>query len=361
MPARQSTTSSATTTRWRERLVWFVLLSGLGVSILLFEILFPPAYDSRDFTFHSQGNQLAGTVHVPKEKAVRGCLVFIHGDGDIDRSASGFYDIFFDKFAEAGWCSISWDKPGVGESSGHWRDQSMSDRATEALDAIAHAKQLPWLRMPRLGLFGYSQAGWVMPKAANQNPAIDFMISVSPAIDIEDQYTYFKRNQLALEGKSQAEIDAYLDQAKRLAPLMWSAADYETYLSFLKTSAPDLSPVSEREWRWTVRNIDANARDDLRQLDIPVLAIWGDNDIYVDPEEGLREYREALMAAGRSDFQLVLFERANHSIMKADTRAIEHEGWGLAEKVFNYVILEEDAFAPSYFDLLTGWLEPPVS
>lgn len=64
------------------------------------------------------------------------CMVFVHGSGGMPRDAYGYYESFWRLFARKGWCSLSWDKPGVGGSEGDWRLQSMKDRAADIASTI---------------------------------------------------------------------------------------------------------------------------------------------------------------------------------------------------------------------------------
>lgn len=74
--------------------------------------------------FESNGNQLTATLALPPNDKAVGMAVFISGDGpiDADNQDIGYWPIW-EAFADAGWASLSWDKPGVGGSSGNWLDQ----------------------------------------------------------------------------------------------------------------------------------------------------------------------------------------------------------------------------------------------
>ena len=105
--------------------------------VVLLLVLDEPSYRVEE-TFFSHGDYLlAGLMVFPvSDKDRFPCIVMIHGDGPVDRDSNHGYDVFFEEFTKAGWCVMSWDKPGIGKSTGDWLNQSMSDRADEALAAI---------------------------------------------------------------------------------------------------------------------------------------------------------------------------------------------------------------------------------
>lgn len=83
------------------------------------------------------GNTLQGVLILPATiKEITSCVVFVHGSGNTPRDAYGYYESIWRLFARKGWCSLSWDKPGVGGSGGDWRSQSMEDRAAASIDAL---------------------------------------------------------------------------------------------------------------------------------------------------------------------------------------------------------------------------------
>ena len=158
-----------------------------------------------------------------------GLVVFVHGDGPIDATHDSFYRPMWESFARAGYASLSWNKQGVGGSAGNWLDQSMQDRADEVEAAIAWASQRPDIDPKRIGLWGASQAGWVMPKVARQTPDLCFMIAVSPAINWERQGRYNTVAQMQSDGASQADIDRAIVKSDLMRRLLDDGATFEEY------------------------------------------------------------------------------------------------------------------------------------
>lgn len=332
------------------------------VLVLMFLLLVfdEPSYRIEQISFRHGENQLAGVFVSPKTgSGAKPCIVMIHGDGPINRNSNSGYDVFFEEFTKAGWCVMSWDKPGIGESTGDWLDQSMSDRADEALAAIHYLQSRSDVIASQIGLFGYSQAGWVLPLAASRSDDVAFIIPVSAAIDVVRQSLYYRKNLWALKGYSQTEIDANLAYYERLEQQSTEHPTYESYVQHYQDEAPENyhELMSRRRWVFSNKLGGVSAEEALRKVHCPVLAIWADKDLYVDVEESYEIYTRELARAGNPDVTLKIFQNGNHSLMTAHTKQLVHKGASSWWLMLKYLVLGKDAFVEGYFDLLTDWLE----
>lgn len=83
-------------------------------------------------------------------------------------------------FVDAGYAVLVWDKPGSGDSTGEFDgEQTLTQRAEILVDAIEWLMDESTIDESRLGVWGLSQAGWVMPLALTMTDDISFMIVVS--------------------------------------------------------------------------------------------------------------------------------------------------------------------------------------
>ena len=104
----------------------------------------------------------------------------------------------------------SWDKAGVGDSSGDWLQQSMSDRATETIAAMKAVQAATKDFGNPIGFMGFSQAGWVLPKVATQVSADTWFVIVGGATNWRAQGAYFTTRRLMSEGHSTEYIRDYV-------------------------------------------------------------------------------------------------------------------------------------------------------
>ena len=82
----------------------------------------------------------------------------------------------------------------------------------------------------------------------------------------------------------------------------------------------------------------------LRTLTVPILALFGELDVQVIPEQSVGPMREALAAAGNTDATVVVLPGLNHLMQPATTGGIDE--YGVIETTF-----DEGALA-----LITDWL-----
>ena len=127
---------------------------------------------------------LAGTLWQPDGEAV--ATVLMHpGSGPSNRDNDVFFPQVRAVLLEAGIAAASFDKRGVGGSTGDWREAGIVEQAadaTAALDAV-RAAGAP----EPIGLFGHSQGGWVVIEAAASGTPAAFVVTnggpgVSPAM-----------------------------------------------------------------------------------------------------------------------------------------------------------------------------------
>jgi hypothetical protein len=344
----------------------FVGFRRIGVALLLFclglAMVIVVAADEaplvrKNVSFVHAGNILQGVLVLPGTAAtLDSCVIFVHGSGDMPRDAYGYYEPLWHLFAEKGWCSLSWDKPGVGDSEGDWQLQSMEDRASEVAAAIEFLRTQMDNGEGQIGLIGFSQAGWVLPKVANRRDDVAFLISVSGAVNWMAQSRYSGRQRMTAEGLSGQEIEAAEEDAGAVNALIQKGAPYAAYLSHIAGEV-DVKPMSEAFWGFVKRNWRADVRTDLQALDVPMLALFGSHDAYVDPESSANAYRQLLGLSAVPFFEVRLFDHADHGLMKADQIKPAHQGVAAWLTLLKIWFLGGDIFADGVLASLANWLD----
>ena len=164
---------------------------------------------TRTLTFHAGSDRLSGTLILPRDVAAPPVALFVHGDGPQDRYADDGYLPFINQLLDQGIGVFTWDKPGVGRSAGNWLDQSMQDRAAEAMAAYLRVRSEPGVDAAKVGFLGYSQAGWVLPIVVSRaQPA--FTVIIGGAVNWRDQGAYYTRKRLQAQGVAADEIERRL-------------------------------------------------------------------------------------------------------------------------------------------------------
>jgi len=256
------------------------------------------------------GATLAGTLTIPASAAPHPAVAFVHGSGATSRAGS---QIFAAWFAAHGIAVLAYDKRGVGQSGGAFPGEGASDAAVERLarDAEAAVRFLaaqPELDPRRIGLWGASQAGWIIPLAASRSPSAFAVIGVGPTVTVGEEGFY---SELTNDGDAGG----------------LSAAEAEARLPETKPSGFDPVPA-------------------IRSLRIPVLWVYGAEDRSI-PSRRSAAIVERLRTETGADFTTTVYPRTGHSLLETPN--------GL-----NAELATATRFAPGLFADLLVWLRPRV-
>ncbi|MNC36089.1 Alpha/beta hydrolase family protein [compost metagenome] len=272
-----------------------------------------------------------------------GLVLFIHGDGAINATHDDGYKPLWERLASLGYASLSLNKKGIGGSEGSWLEQSMDDRVDEAREAITWAKRHPLIDPNRIGVWGASQAGWVIPKLAGKEQ-LAFSILVSPAINWIRQGAYHTREQMIKDGYPEKDIQAEETYDYRVRQLLAKQADYDEYLRMAQGS----SVMSKDRWTFVSKNFLSDATDDLRQFNSPVLLLLGEEDIHVDWKETDRVYRHNVKP---ELLTVTVFPDAEHSMLSKKTADSDLRALMIS------LFVPRQITVPGYMDQIEQFLE----
>ena len=156
-------------------------------------------YKETDVHVEAAGAQLAATVTEPLTAGPHPGIVIVHG---AERGERHFYDIWVGIYVALGIVVLTYDKRGVGSSSGTFPGEYPSDEAlaTYADDAAAAREFLrrwPRVDASRAGFHGGSQGGWTVPLAMLRHGGAAFAVLASaPATTVgqTDRWAGFSNN-----------------------------------------------------------------------------------------------------------------------------------------------------------------------
>jgi pimeloyl-ACP methyl ester carboxylesterase len=314
-------------------------------------------FQVKEITFQSGHFELVGDLQLPVTEGKHPAIIMVHGDGGIDRYGSSTYRPIMKRFLRAGYAVFSWDKPGTGESSGEFVDGAwiITNRASILVDAVEFLKRHPAIDPQRIGVWGISQGGIVMPMALTMSDGIAFMIVISgPGVDSIDQTAYLIGRQTLCQGYSEEEAKL----ADQSFAGMCKATTYEEYrenmvnlIQFppaLSFTGSNIRP--EEEWSPWDRNVDAffNPITVIEQTTIPVLAFFGEKDTQVDPFQGAQAYEEALQQAGNQNYRVELIPGVDHNIVLCESGCMDARDRRSRADWLKY--------APEYLDWMEEWL-----
>jgi len=271
-----------------------------------------------DVTFSHAGASLAGSLAVPDADAPG--VVMVGGSGPTDRHNDTYFPPIRDHLLAAGIAVLSYDKRGVGGSSGDWRDATFDDLAADALAALDFLRARPGVRADAVGLFGHSEGGWVVLRAAAGRDDLPWVITNScpgttPAVQERHALRHAGDATLAVYDRlcEAGRRDADLTEATRIAHSAPKPNVFSDYWD----------ETDERLWRFTKRKQDHDPIPDALRLRCPHLAIFGAADELVPVADSIHLFSTAACHPERhplATLSVELFPHADHRVQVTGTR-----------------------------------------
>lgn len=138
--------------------------------------------------------KLAYRLDRPEGRGPFPAVVIGHGSGEVTRDQQG---LLSRRWVSRGFAALRYDKRGVGQSTGTYSgvgvrngDRMFADLSSDMVAGVAFLRRQADIDANRIGLFGVSQAGWIIPLAAKQTK-VAFMILISgPTVSIGEENYY---------------------------------------------------------------------------------------------------------------------------------------------------------------------------
>jgi uncharacterized protein len=292
---------------------------------------------------------------VPDGEGPHPAVAIVEGSGTGARNDPYFLALA-NLFGSAGFATLSWDKPGCGDSTGDWLQQDFQDRAAEAIAAVRYLQRRPDIKPDAVGLWGISQGGWVSPLAASLSSEIAFVIAVSgPAISPAEQELFRVEHELRADGFPAEEIEKAVEFYSAGLQMLRDGFPFDAIMQALgaeglqdEASMKYVANLEPHEAEFMRRIMDFDPRPVLRKVTCPFLGIWGETDRLVPALLSVEAFRQELTAAGNPDFTLKVFAEADHGIYTSET--------GSRKEADARRQRGERHFAPGYFALMQDWL-----
>jgi uncharacterized protein len=265
------------------------------------------------------GLLLAGTLHRPDGEP-RATVLMVPGSGPSDRDNDLYFPAILAGLLERGIAAASFDKRGVGASTGDWRDTGPAEQTADVTAQLTCLRQLVWVDSARLGLFGHSQGGWVVLEVAAADPSLAFVITNSgPGVTMARQERFATEAHMNAAGAPAEAVAGALATQDALVALVRGGADYET----VKAAAGEdgHGPADAAELELVRRWLDHDPRAALERITCPLLAIFGDEDLLVPVEESIAVFRDA-RADRPESLDVETLAGADHRLQVGDPKVL---------------------------------------
>ena len=170
-------------------------------------------YRQTDVMMPAAGGELAATITEPSTSGPHPGIVVVHGSEHGQRS---FYDVWVGVYTSLGLAVLTYDKRGVGSSTGRYpgefpTQETLNIYADDANAALVFLSNWSGLDRQHVGFHGGSQGGWTVPLAMLRHPGAGFAILLSaPAttVDQTDLWKDFSSGGTVMPTQSLADMQA---------------------------------------------------------------------------------------------------------------------------------------------------------
>lgn len=303
-----------------------------------------------EIRFSTDGFDLVGDLVLPGGSGPYPAVIVVSGDGPQTRYSTPGYADLLEVFGGAGFAVAAWDKPGSGESAGELDgEHELTERArivAAGIDTIGDDDRIDG---DRIGLWGLSQGGWVMPLVLDHTDEVAFLVSVSGGGENSIEQLAF---QLGWNHRCRGGTEAEADLIETYFPQYATGTTYAAYVEAMQVlggipgfeSQMDTKILDEEAWQPWPSEIDAylDPTDRLVGAEFPVLAVFGERDRYVDPLRGVAAYQQAL--AGNPEAHVELIPGAGH-LMESRVDPCSSTGGETSERYLELIAQWADQFA----------------
>jgi uncharacterized protein len=296
--------------------------------------------------FRSGGLTLAGTFAAPAADGPVPAVLMLQGSGRTDRddNAKALAVDVFPQLSAAierhGVATFRYDKRGVGGSEGDYFGSDFDDRLTDAVAAVAWLRARPEVDASHVIALGHSEGAMVAVRlAAGAAPVAGTVLLAGSAMTGEQILTWQGR-QIA---QSLTGISKWMVRLLRIDPLK----SQRKALNRIRSSQGPVVRVQGRKINaaWMRQFMAYDPAPDLAQVDVPVLAITGDRDLQVDPDD-LDRMRHLV----KGPFQALRPSGVTH-LLRAE---------GSKRGLSGYKEQVRRPVDPRVVSAVTDWLAPPA-
>lgn len=300
--------------------------------------------------FASGNLTLAGTLFIPEGPPRHPPVFLFHGSGPQGRDLPTAR-----WFAEQGFAALTYDKRGVGESTGDFRTGPFMNLCDDGLAAVEYLKSRKEIDPRHIGVWGMSQGGWLGPLAAARSTDISFVIAVSgPGVSPGEQMLVYYANELRDRGVPEADVREADALRRDVWNYLFTGNGYENAFRELDRARgkrwfgevnsqqdrlfgplqkpPELDKPGSAILRFR-REMTYDPVPALRALRVPALFLFGAEDRLIPVEKSAAVIHDILTQSGNGDFTIQVFDHDDHGI---------HDASG--------------ALDPRYLDTMRRWL-----
>jgi pimeloyl-ACP methyl ester carboxylesterase len=274
-------------------------------------------YTTQAVAFTNGAVHLSGTMFVPRAPGKHPAAVLVHGSGPEGRWATAY---IADELARRGVLTLTYDKRGVGQSTGDWKTASLEDLTGDARAAVHVLALRRDVDRARVGVYGHSQGAEIAPAIAENNPEVRWLCAADGPVGPQYYQDLFRVNTMLVQNFHGTEL---IDAKKLYAEFVDVSRNGDSHVALRADiakarNAPWLAALAipdDSSWIWNwyrkVGNYDNTQA--WAAVDVPVLVVFGANDTTVNPKSSIVQTVDILRRNAHPRVVVRVFPGADHS------------------------------------------------
>ncbi|WP_420411259.1 alpha/beta hydrolase [Roseibium sp.] len=241
-----------------------------------------------------KGVVLDGELTLPKGSGKVPGLVLITGSGPQNKNEEIVghkpFLVLSDHLTNAGYGVLRYDDRGVGKSTGDHSAATPTDLAADAAAAMTYLKSHPRILPTTTGYLGHSEGGYLAPRAHEVSRSAFQIYLAGPALPLVPDVMLAQTVDITLaEGGTQADADREERLVRALTELLKTATSPEEVRVKLTESLKQhgakkkdiQANLSVWATPWALEYAHYQPAETFKELEVPVLALFGGKDLQV--------------------------------------------------------------------------------
>lgn len=327
---------------------------------------FPYTSETVSFSSRDTSTHIAGTLTYPNGQGPYPTAVLVSGSGPQDRDGTILghkpFLVQAHYYTQQGIAVMRFDDRGVGASTGSMQNATTADLALDVMGAVDFLLTHPMVDTQAITIIGHSEGGMIAPMVANAIPTVaGIVLLAGPAVRGDSLLLLqarLLRESMGFNTESNANNatiqSALFNVVHKGQKAGWNNEQLAEEIHTHFTNLPDTTrerlgltkPVidqlaSETSQAWMRYFITYDPGDALRQVTVPVLALFGEKDLQVAPQQNLPAMRKHLALAPTTDTVFHNYPDLNHLFQRAETGSTT--GYAELEETFNQQVMKDIA------------------
>lgn len=294
---------------------------------------------------------IQGTLTIPAyDAATYPAILLIGGTGKGDRDGNvrglplRLYKDLADYFTSLGFATFRYDKRGTHKSEGNYYETGVTDLIDDGVACVRFLKEHPQIDPKRIVIVGHSEGALLAP-AIYVRESVANLILLSGAAEPSKTLLPKQMKMAVKELEAASGFRGWLYRFLKLPQRMQK--QNEAVMEKIQQSSKPVMRIKgvKVNAKWIREQFQYNAVEYLERVECPVLAITGDKDIQVPPEQArdIAEY-----AAGEAEWNII--PNMNHILREVDK---DHTMLGLMKE---YKGLVNKGIQEELLNVMKEWL-----